>query len=202
MTPREVRLAVDGMTAMVVISLAAAGAGLTWRLVGQSNAVAPIGSALQGYSAMAPTPDLGPIMNLPLFGRAVIAATVPEDLLKLVLRGILLADPPPASTALIEQEGGAAIALRIGESLPGGAVLERIDTDYVVLRVDSQFATLYFPGDDRAGTDGSIAAVANDPAAAPPAPPAAGAAGTDKAGVDAIRALIPSTATGTPSTER
>ena len=190
MTPREVRFAIDGVTSLVIVSVAAAAAILTWRVLGSSYTVSPVSTGLAGYSALGPAPDLLPITNVPPFGRAVLMTEAPQGLTKLVLTGIVLSDPAWASTAMIEGEGGAGASFRVGELLPGGARLERIDFDYVVLRIGSQLAPLYFPEDERAKNP----VVASSPEAASGAE-AAGPAAT--AGRDAIRALLAPSARGT-----
>lgn len=183
MTPREVRFVVDGITSLVIVSVAAAAAILTWRVLGSSYTVSPVSTGLAGYSALGPAPDLLPITNLPPFGRAVVMTEAPGALTKLVLTGILLSDPAWASTALIEGEGGVGAAFKVGELLPGGFRLERIDSDYVVLRIGSQLVPLYFPGDERAKNllvSGGI-----EPGAVGPADGTA-----ETSGRDTIRALL------------
>jgi general secretion pathway protein C len=183
MTPREVRFAIDGVTSLVIVSVAAAAAILTWRVLGSSYTVSPVSTGLAGYSALGPAPDLLPISNVPPFGRPVVMTEAPESLSKLVLRGIVLSDPAWASTALIEGEGGVGAAFKVGELLPGGARLERIDSDYAVLRIGSQLVPLYFPEDERAKRP--LVAGSSDPGAGV----AADAPG-DTSGRDAIRALL------------
>jgi len=183
MTPREVRFVIDGVTSLVIVSVAAAAAILTWRVLGSPYTVSPVSTGLGGYSALGPAPDLLPITNVPPFGRAVVMAEAPQGLTKLVLRGIVLSDPAWASTALIEGEGGAGAAFKVGDLLPGGGRLERIDSDYVVLRIGSQLVPLYFPEDERAKNP--VVAGSVDPAAG-----GAGGAPADASGRDAIRALL------------
>jgi len=183
MTPREVRFAIDGVTSLVIVSVAAAAAILTWRVLGSSYTVSPVSTGLAGYSALGPAPDLLPITNVPPFGRAVLMTDAPQGLTKLVLRGIVLSDPSWASTALIEGEGGAGAAFKVGELLPGGARLERIDSDYVVLRIGSQLAPLYFPEDERAKNPVVAGTVEPAPGGTPAAP-------ADTSGRDSIRALL------------
>lgn len=183
MTPREVRFAIDGVTSLVIVSVAAAAAILTWRVLGSSYTVSPVSTGLAGYSTLGPAPDLLPITNVPPFGQAVLMTEAPAGLTNLVLTGIVLSDPAWASTALIEGEGGVGAVFKVGELLPGGARLERIDSDYVVLRIGSQLAPLYFPEDERAKNP--VVAGSGDPAA-----PGAASDPADTSGRDAIRALL------------
>jgi len=183
MTPREVRFAIDGVTSLVIVSVAAAAAILTWRVLGSSYTVSPVSTGLAGYSALGPVPDLLPITNVPPFGRAVLMTEAPAGMTTLVLRGIVLSDPAWASTALIEGQGGVGAAFKVGELLPGGARLERINTDYVVLRIGSQLAPLYFPEDERAKAQAVAGSV--DPAAG-----AASGVPAETSGRDSIRALL------------
>ena len=183
MTPREVRFAIDGVTSLVIVSVAAAAAILTWRVLGSSYTVSPVSTGLAGYSALGPSPDLLPITNVPPFGRAVLMTEATQGLTNLVLRGIVLSDPAWASTALIEGEGGVGAAFKVGELLPGGARLERIDSDYVVLRIGIQLVPLYFPEDERAKKP--VIAGSLEPGAA-----GAAAGPADTSGRDSIRALL------------
>ncbi len=196
MTPREIRFGIDGFTAIVVASAAAALASLTWTLAGYASGTSPIGAAVGTYVPPAPAPDVSALINLPPFGKAVLApAPVAADA-NLVLNGILLANPATASTVLIAFSGKPPIAYRIGEALPDGGVVDMIAVDYVTVRRGDQYATVYFPGDQRAQAPGAPAPAS--PASSGPvqgSPPAAPAA----SGVEAIRSLLPPSVLGRPT---
>lgn len=184
MTPREIRFGIDGLTGIVIVSVAAALASLTWRLAGASGSDSPVGAAVDAYVRPAPPPDISGMINLPPFGRAMVAQAAAAES-SLILHGVLLANPAPASSALIAPAKGQESApYRIGDPLPTGAILERIGVDYVILNRGGQFYTLYFPDDPRAGKTEMVAQ----------APGGAGNAQSQaqaREGVAAIRALLP-----------
>lgn len=168
MTPTSERWTLNGITAIAIVSVAAAAAPLTWRLWGD-----PGGSAGQAprlsYVSPDPAPDLSALASAQPFGQAG-AATVSAAGLGLTLKGVMMAVPRSASTAIIAPASGASAAYFPGEALPGGATVDRIAVDYVVLRTPGGLATLYFPGDER----GKAAEAAAAPTV-PGVPVAAGA---------------------------
>lgn len=202
MTPREIRFGLDGLTMLVVGTVAATLAQLTWRLTGEANGASPIAAAMDAYVAPAPAPDLATLVTLPPFGTAAVAtvavsAPAPTDL---VLRGVLLANPSSASSALIAAAGAEPVAYRIGEAIGGGVTLERMGVDYVILGSGGGSATLYFPGDDRArqpmtfapsgaGSTPIATGVAVSGIAPPPAPPPPGSA-TAQSLIDRLGATL------------
>lgn len=160
MTPQEIRFGINGLTALVVLSVAGALANLTWRLAGEPGGPSAVGAAVDAYVPPAPPPDISAMINLPPFGRVALAptASVAGADIGLILRGVLLASPASASTALIAAGDQAATAYSIGDPLPNGAILSGMGVDYVMIRRGEQALTLYFPDDPRTA-----------PAAAPPA---------------------------------
>ena len=197
MTPREIRFAIDGFTGIVVVSVAAAFASFTWTIAGYANSAGPVSAAATAYIPPAPAPDLTAVVNLPPFGRAVVAGPAAGAVTDLVLHGILLANPATQSEVLIAASGQKPVAYRVGQTLPGGRIIDSIAVDHVILRAGSQYLNLYFPDDERT-------AQAAAPAGAPPttvSPPIVGlpggpAPGAQPSGVEAMRALLPPNATG------
>jgi general secretion pathway protein C len=182
-TPREIRFAVNGLTSIVVLSVAAAMANLTWRLAGAGSSPSTIAAAMDAYVPPAPPPDISGMINLPPFGRAVVATTAGSAPADMILRGVLMAVPASASSALIATAGKEAAAYRLGDPLPGGMILDAIGVDYVVLRLGVQNMTLYFPGDERTGH-------------APTATLGASGAATPPPGLRDIKTLLPPSLTG------
>lgn len=152
MTPsRRDEIALRIVSAVVVGSVALALAGLTWRLTGWDDgrsevAVAeslpPIGVQTGGADA-----DVARILALSPFGGGM-AAVGPDGLaassLGLVLKGVLMAYPPSASTALIATGDGPAAIYGIGQAV-GGATIESIGMDHVVLLNGQSRERLGFP---------------------------------------------------------
>lgn len=185
MTPTSERWTLNGIIGIAIVSVAAAAAPLTWRLWGEPGGAVEAAPRL-GYTAPEPAPDLSALAAAQPFGQSG-TATVSAAGLGLTLKGVLLAVPRSASTAIIAPASGPGVAYFPGEALPGGATIDRVGEDYVVLRTPGGLATLYFPGDERAkaAEATATAAVAGPPlppGSAPPPPPVSGGGGGDVAG--------------------
>jgi general secretion pathway protein C len=167
-TPHEIRFGVNGLTGLVVLSVAAALANLTWRLAGEAGGPSAVAAAMDAYVPPAPPPDISAAINLPPFGRAMAAAGANPAPADLILRGVLMAVPASASSAIIASGGQESTAYRVGDALPGGMILNAIGVDYVMLRLGEQYFTLYFPGDLRAGQAAAAAPGAQAPPQQPP----------------------------------
>lgn len=125
----------------------------------------PRGAAI--VAAPPPPLDLTPLKRFAPFGTKLAGGGVAGDpALGLQLRGILLARPAAASIALIAAAGGPAKGYGPGAVLPGGAVVDAVEFDLVVLRVNGTLVTLALP----AKPGGSFTAAG---AAGPPVPAAA-----------------------------
>ena len=105
MTPQEIRFTVNGLTGLVVLSVAAALANLTWRFAGEAGGPSAVTAAMDAYVAPAPPPDVSGMINLPPFGKAMVAASAAAPPPDLILNGVLLANPMSASSALIAAGG-------------------------------------------------------------------------------------------------
>jgi len=164
MTPRQARIGVDVFTAVVVASVGVALAGLTWRLLGDPG-------TRYGAAPVAARPtrsvDLTPIIAAAPFGAggATLAATgAPMTNQPLTLRGIVLASPRSASTALIQVGETPPVAFGIGQAA-GAATIESIEIDHVVLIAGGQRQILAFP--EKPGPGGAAGPAST---VAPPAP--------------------------------
>lgn len=151
---------VDALALAIIVSVAFAAGPVTWRVLGRDD-------GRQAVSAAAPTPvappvDLGPLKQFAPFGHLASVAGVTGDpsALGLQLRGILLARPAAASIALISAANGPAKGFAVGATLPGGAILDAVEFDLVVLRVNGQLETLALPVKPGATT---VAAVGTPP---------------------------------------
>lgn len=172
MTPRQARLGANLFTAAVVASVGIALAGTTWRLLGdpgQRLGATPVAAR------PAPPPDIATLVSLSPFGAAAPIATGAADT-NVVLRGIMLAQPRAASSALISIGGATPIAFYVGNAVAGGTI-DEIAADHVVIALGAERRLLAFP--DRSGTVPTTAATAVTPApavsvaATAPPPPAA-----------------------------
>lgn len=173
LNPRQVRTALDVLAAAVIVSVAFALAGLTWRIAGHAGTgaiVVPQRSAASGAVDVAPALALNP------FGRASASAATQATALQLRLTGVIAAEPASLSTAFIAVGAEPANAFSVGQQV-GGATIEGILRDRVILNNNGAIEYLAFP--DPTLTPQQQATV-NQPAAQPgqPGQPAAGQPGT------------------------
>ncbi len=130
----------------------------TW-LFTVAETLAPLGGAV----APGADADVARIVSLAPFGGATAPGGLPASTLGLVLKGILMAYPPSASTALIAVGDGPAAIYGVGQTPIGDAVIESIEIDHVILTSGGARQRLDFPEP-----------VAIDPAAVSGATPGAG----------------------------
>lgn len=164
LSPRQARTALDIATAAVVISVAIALAGLTWRIAGHaSSGAVTVPSASRPAGAPA---DVTAALAFAPFGKGAITDASQATALPLKLKGVFAAFPADLSVAYIEVAGEPAKAFRVGEA-PGGGTIEGILRDRVLLRVNGRIEYLAFP--DPTLTADQQADAAAKPATASPA---------------------------------
>lgn len=151
---RLIRLSRAVVEALLVVAIAAAAADLAWRLMpaagqGPAPAAAPQDARVSGERG----PDAA---RHALFGEPEEAAggeaeitEAPETTLQLVLRGVIATGSAGTARAIIAGRSGEE-SYRIGDDLPGGAVLERIFPNRVLLRRNGRFEELRMPRADLA----------------------------------------------------
>ena len=184
LTPRQTRTALDLLTGAVVVSVAIALAGLTWRIAGHAGMGAI--TIPSGRSGPAVPPDIAPALALAPFGKPLVAESGQPTTLPLELKGVIAANPATLSTAFIAVSGAAPVAFHVGESV-SGATIQSILRDRVILAIGGRTEFLAFPDPSLTPEERQAAAQAAPPPppggapnAAPPAPanppPAAGTA--------------------------
>ncbi|UZK67472.1 type II secretion system protein N [Sphingomonas sp. M1-B02] len=173
LTPRQTRTALDLLTGLVVVSVAVALAGLTWRMAGHASSGAITIPAGRGGPAVAP--DIAPLLALAPFGKPVAGDASQATSLALELKGVFAAVPAALSTAFIAADGQPAKPYHIGESV-GGATIQAILRDRVILSVNGRSEYLAFPDPSLSPEQRTAAANAQPAEAAPGAPSAAPAA--------------------------
>ncbi len=167
--------AIDALAVAMIVSVAIAAAPATWHLLGRDDGRRAVAAAV---AAPPPAPvDLSPLRRFAPFGRAVPGPGVAGDptALGLQLRGVLLARPASASVALIAAATGPAKGYGVGATLPGGAIIDAVEFDLVVLRVNGQLQTLALPA--KPGPAAPAAVVPAPPANPGPVPTSTAAAG-------------------------
>lgn len=171
LSPRQARTVLDIATAAVVVSVAIALAGLTWRIAGHASTGAV--TVPSGARPAAQPADVTAALAFAPFGKGAASEASQATALPLKLRGVFAASPAELSVAYIEVSGDPAKPFRVGEAA-GGGTIEGILRDRVLLRVDGRVEYLAFP--DPTLTAEQQAAAASKPApqqtvAAAPTPP-------------------------------
>jgi general secretion pathway protein C len=138
----------------MVIWVASALAALTWTVAGSPPRRVALAERQIVTSAVSVAPvNMDAILAFAPFGTPAPAgpngAAGAIANTNFILQGILLAADPAASQAIITTQGGRARAYLAGETLPGGAVLVRIETTQITLRIAGREETLTFPVQNR-----------------------------------------------------
>lgn len=155
LSPRQTRAALDLLTAAMVISVAFALAGLTWRIAGHVDTGAV--TAPSGRSAPVATTNVSPVIALAPFGKASSNDASQPTALPLTLQGIVAADPASMSTAFIAVSGQPSAPFHIGQSV-ASATIAGILRDRVILNNGGRTEYLTFPDPNAAPTPGAAAA--------------------------------------------
>ncbi|PCD03702.1 signaling protein [Sphingomonas spermidinifaciens] len=179
LTPRQQRLALDLLTGAMVVSVAFALAGLTWRLAGHAGQGA---ITVPSGARPVPPPDLSPALGWQPFGQAAQTEQAQPTGLAFVLKGVVFAIPQSFAVAYVSENGGPARAVRVGEAL-GGATIDSIQRDRIILSNAGRLEYLALPDPATPPPVPGAPATApapgpsgNVPLSAPPPPPAQGPA--------------------------
>lgn len=119
-------------------------AELTWTLLPRPKSAAPIYNA-PAAAAAAFNPNS--VAELHLFGIANsnAGANAPETTLNLTLRGLAAATPDFKRSLAIISSNGVGQMYAVGAQLPGGAVLQSIYPDHVLLSLNGHLQSLSLP---------------------------------------------------------
>ncbi len=171
---------------VTILLLAHGLAKLTWNIVPYPQVSADTESTQIRNSAarrvVSEQPLARKINNYHLFGKyepqkAVVApvkpAVVPETRLNLKLRGVFASVDDNAARAIIADSRGDEDSYRLGAELPGGAILNEIHADHVILEHNGRLETLKLPVDNPEAGAGSRSASSSGSSRRDTAPPAA-----------------------------
>ncbi|WP_404337515.1 type II secretion system protein N [Sphingomonas sp. MMS12-HWE2-04] len=142
LTPRQARTSLDLLTGAMVVSVALALAGLTWRIAGHAGTGAI--TIPSGRSGPAMAPDVAQALALAPFGKAAATDAAQPTSLPLELRGVIAAGASPLSVAYISVSGATALPVRVGEAV-SGATVQSILRDRVLLVNGGRTEFLAFP---------------------------------------------------------
>ncbi|MBR0551021.1 PDZ domain-containing protein [Sphingomonadaceae bacterium LXI357] len=191
-SPRQIKTGLDMLTALMIVSVAFALAGLTWRLAGHAGV-----GAITVPSAGRPvavTTDIGPAVALAPFGKSAIGDNGVPTSIEAELKGVIFAIPASLSTAFIAVGNDAPQNFGVGDSV-GGATIAAIRRDRVILNNGGRIEYLALPDPTKAaGADQNASASpvyrTPPPGATPPAPTAT------QPSADDVMARFGATATG------
>lgn len=175
LTPRQARIGLDLFTGAVVVSVAVALAGLTWRIAGHAGTGAI--TVPSGSSGPAVTPDIGAAVALAPFGKASVSEAGQATALPFELKGVIAASPAELSTAFISVSGQPAKPYRVGDNV-NGATVQAILRDRVILANGGRNEFLAFPDPTLSPEQRQAAAAGQAPAANPVTAPGAPAVRT------------------------
>jgi general secretion pathway protein C len=154
LSPRQTRTALDLLTGAMVVSVAFALAGLTWRIAGHAGTGAV--TVPSGRSAPGAIPNIAPVIALAPFGKSTSTDASQPTGLPLTLQGVVAADPASLSTAFIAVSGQPSAPFRIGQNV-GGATIQGILRDRVILSNGGRTEYLAFPAPNPTPTPGAPA---------------------------------------------
>ncbi len=174
LSPSQTRLALDLLTGAVIVSVAFALAGLTWRIAGHAGTGAI--TAPSGASAPSGSADIGPAIALAPFGKAESSEATQPTTLPLELKGVIAAQASSIATAFIGEKGQDALPYHVGDNV-GGATLRAVLRDRVILASAGRLEYLTFPDPNAPAAP----APAQGSAVTGPAPAQGGAAGAPPA---------------------
>jgi len=145
------RLLANLMLIGLVIYLALVLARTTWLIAWDERPVA-MAPASAGGAGGADAGRLQPLAAHQFFGRAaeqervaeVVRRSAPETQLNLRLEGVLVAERPEDSGAIVAGSNGVTEHYRVGEMLPGNAELAEVESGRVLIRRNGQYETLTF----------------------------------------------------------
>ncbi|MBO6851046.1 MAG: general secretion pathway protein GspC [Marinobacter sp.] len=153
----------------LALYLGATLAKMTWLIAWTEQPVvaSPVAQGLNGGAGRASSTA---IASYELFGRPeggsrvaeVVRRSAPETGLRLRLEGVLLAERPEDSGAIVAGSNGETAHYRVGDTLPGNAELAEVETGRILIRRNGRYESLAF--DEQTGDDPLFADESSGPA--------------------------------------
>ncbi len=144
-------------------------AKMTWLMAWNEQPVvaSPAAQGLNGGTSRASSTA---IANYEFFGRPegesrvaeVVRRSAPETGLRLRLEGVLLAERPEDSGAIVAGSNGETAHYRVGDTLPGNAELAEVETGRILIRRNGRYESLAF--DEQTEDDTLVADASPGPA--------------------------------------
>jgi general secretion pathway protein C len=148
---RVARLLANILLVVLVVYSALTLARVTWMIAWAERPVASATGAGSGVFQSS-SARLQPMAAHAMFGRPVNQAPVaelvkrsaPETRLNLSLEGVMIAQRPEDSGAIVAGSNGVTEHYRVGDTLPGNAQLAEVETNRVLIRRNGQYESLSF----------------------------------------------------------
>jgi len=155
---RVARLLANILLVVLVVYSALTLARVTWMIAWAERPVASAPGAGSG-AFQSSSPRLQPMAAHAIFGRPLNQAPVaelvrrsaPETRLNLSLEGVMMAQRPEDSGAIVAGSNGVTEHYRVGDTLPGSAQLAEVEINRVLIRRNGQYESLSF--EDKLPTD-------------------------------------------------
>lgn len=138
----------------LVVYLAIILAWLTWQVLWREHPVVslyPSGSTADGNASVVNAP----LASFELFGRPAgdqpvadsVRQRAPETTLRLTLEGVMVAERPENSGAIVSSGGNVTAHYRVGDVLPGNAELVEVEPGRILIRRQGAYESLTFDDD-------------------------------------------------------
>lgn len=168
---RLARLLANVLLLVLVIYSALTLAQLTWMIAWTERPVAAAPGA-SGGANQAASGRLQAMAAHEMFGRSVnqgqvadvVKRSAPETRLNLSLEGVMIAQRPQDSGAIVAGSNGVTEHYRVGDTLPGNAQLAEVEAGRVLIRRNGQYESLSF--EEKVSTDLIEDVVATDQSSA------------------------------------
>src|SRR5215510_9444402 len=135
------------VTFILALALAAQLALIVVGMTSRSRQTAPPPAA---SGPAAPPLDIGGLVNMHLFGNAVVqnsgdGANAPPSSMPLVLAGVLATEDPKEGMAIIGESAQAAKVVAVGQQVPGGAQLNSVYSDRAIIDRGGTLEAVFLP---------------------------------------------------------
>jgi general secretion pathway protein C len=137
------------LVAVLLVALAIDAALILTRTLGHSALPPPVSNTAQApiRAPVNPTVELASIVNAHLFGIAGVQAggNAPQTTIPLILAGVIADKDPAKGQAIIGDTASAGKLFAVGSMIPGGARLNAVYGDHVLIERGGRLETLSLP---------------------------------------------------------
>lgn len=171
---RVARILANVLLVALVLYLGVALAKMTWLTAWNEQPVATSPDAGGASGARARGALSMPIAGYEFFGRPqgetrvaeAVRRSAPQTGLQLRLEGVMLAERPEDSGAIVAGSNGETAHYRVGDTLPGNAELAEVEAERILIRRNGRYESLAF--DETTDADSLVAEDSQDAAESSP----------------------------------